>query len=70
MLNPLSHATDRIAARLQSITADERDAGMVPTEYALVTAMGAGCAGIVWKVVESDQFLEIVKKLILRAFHL
>lgn len=70
MFNRLSRATDRIAARLQSKGAEERDAGMVPSEYALATAMGAGCVGIVWKVVQSESFLEIVKKFILKSFHL
>ena len=70
MSNPLSRASDRIAARLQSKAAEDRDAGMVPSEYALATAMGAGCVGIVWKVVQSENFLELVKKFILQAFHL
>ncbi|HUR12935.1 MAG TPA: DUF4244 domain-containing protein [Mycobacteriales bacterium] len=70
MLNRLSHATDRVAARVQSMKAQDREAGMVASEYALATAMGAGCVGIVWKIVQSEQFLEIVKKFVLRAFHL
>lgn len=70
MFNRLSHATDRIAARLQSRGAEDRDAGMVASEYALATAMGAGCVGVVWEVVKSQAFLDLVKKFVLHAFHL
>ncbi len=66
-----SGVTDRIAARVQSrhaSRAEDGDAGMVTSEYAMGTAVAAGCAGILYKIVTSSEFLEVVKQFILRRF--
>ena len=70
MFNRLSHVTDRVAAGLQSRGPQDKEAGMLASEYALATAMGAGCIGVVWKIAQSEQFLELVKKFVLHAFKL
>jgi hypothetical protein len=65
--------TDRLAARIQSRMApaeEDREAGMVTSEWAVGTVAAAGCGGVLYKVVTSDQVLEIIKKIILKAFHL
>lgn len=67
----LHDLTDRVAARIQSRQAggpESREAGMVASEYVMGTAVAAGCVGVVYKVVSSDQFLEVVKKFILKHF--
>jgi hypothetical protein len=65
--------TDRLAARIQSrLAASQEDsqAGMVTSEWAVGTVAAAGCGGVLYKVVTSEQVLELVKKVILKAFHL
>jgi hypothetical protein len=65
--------TNRICAAVQSRVAlgtADREAGMTTAEYAVGTVAAAGCAGLLYKVATSDQVLEVIKKLILKAFHL
>lgn len=76
--------TDRVAAGIQSRTAGvaasiqsrtaramkDPEAGMSTAEYALGTVAAAGCAGLLLKIMTSNQVLEIIKKIILKAFHL
>jgi hypothetical protein len=65
--------TDRLAARIQARMApaeEDRQAGMVTSEWAVGTVAAAGCGGVLYKVVTSEQVLEIFKKVILKAFHL
>lgn len=63
--------TDRVAARIHTrLDGDEREAGMVASEYVMGTAVAAGCVGVVFKVVTSPQFLGIVKAFIVHKFHL
>lgn len=66
----LHELTDRLAARVQSRQAAGADseAGMVASEYVMGTAVAAGCVGVVYKVVTSPQFLEVVKQFVLKHF--
>ena len=66
MTAPLSALSDRICARVQSRAAhdEDRDAGMVTSEYAMGTAVAAGCVGVMYKVVTSPQVLNLVTSFI------
>lgn len=66
----LHDVTDRLAARVQSRLAavEDGDAGMVASEYVMGTAVAAGCVGVVYKVVTSPQFLDIVRHFVLKRF--
>ena len=67
----LQGLTDRLAARVQSRQADtDGEAGMVASEYVMGTAVAAGCVGVVYKVVTSPQFLDVVKHFVLKHFGL
>jgi hypothetical protein len=63
--------TDRIAARIESRAAlYGKDAGMTTAEYAVGTVAAAGCGSILYKISTSEQFLQVVKAVILKAFRL
>jgi hypothetical protein len=63
--------TDRAAARIQSrLAAEDGDAGMVASEYVMATAVGAGCVGVVYKVVTNPSFLSLVTAFIKKRFGL
>jgi len=68
----LHDVTDRLAARVQSRLAavEDGDAGMVASEYVMGTAVAAGCVGVVYKVVTSPQFLDVVRHFVLKHFGL
>lgn len=73
MITRLTDATNRLSARVQSRAAlggQDPEAGMVMSEYAMGTAVSAGCVGVVYKIVTSEQVLEVIKKVILKAFRL
>lgn len=73
MIRRLTAATDRISARIQSrqsLSAQDPEAGMVTSEYAMGTIVGAGCVGVLYKVVTSPQVLEIIKRVIIKGFNL
>ena len=64
---------DRLAARIQSRVAladADREAGMTTAEYAMGTVAVAGCGGVLYKVITSDQVLQIIKAVIIHAFKL
>lgn len=63
--------TDRLAARIQSRLAGvDREAGMTTAEYAMGTVAVAGCGGVLYKVITSDQVLQVIKAVIIHAFRL
>jgi len=67
----LHDLTGRVAARIQSRQAGgehDGEAGMVASEYAMGTAVAAGCVGVIYKVVTSPQVLEVIKQFILTRF--
>jgi hypothetical protein len=68
----LTATTQRLAARIQSRCAqgEDRETGMVTSEYAMGTLVSAGCVGVVYTVGTSPPILEVVKRIILRAFNL
>jgi hypothetical protein len=73
MIPRLTAATDRLSARVQSRLAaagHDHEAGMVTSEYAMGTIVGAGCVGVLFKVVTSPQVLEIIKRVIIHGLHL
>ena len=64
--------TDRLAARLQSrlAYAGDREAGMTTAEYAMGTVAVAGCGGVLYKIITSEQVLQVIKAVIIHAFKL
>lgn len=73
MIARLTAATDRLSARIQSRAAggaEDREAGMVASEYAMGTVVGAGCVGVLYKVVTSPSVLDIIERFIIKAFNL
>jgi hypothetical protein len=71
MISRLSAVTDRLSARVQSrLTAQDPEAGMVTSEYAMGTIVGAGCVGVLYKVVTSDPILQLIRNVIMKAFNL
>jgi len=68
-----ARVTDRLSANVQSRLAQvgaDREAGMTTAEYAVGTVAAAGCGGLLFKVITSDNMLEIFKKMVLKAFRL
>jgi hypothetical protein len=73
MILRLTAATDRLSARIQSRLAaagDDREVGMVTSEYAMATIVGAGCVGVLYRVVTSPSVLDIIRRVIVKGFHL
>ena len=66
----LSDLTARVSARVQALKEEDPEAGMLPSEYAMTTAFGAGCVGILYKFFTSEHVMELLKKMILAKLHL
>jgi hypothetical protein len=58
----------RTAVRLQTMRAADRDAGMTTAEYAVGTVAACGFSGILYKLLTSDFILELIKRVIGKAF--
>ena len=65
--------TDRLPARVQSrlsAAGTDGEAGMTTAEYAMGTVAVAGCGGVLYKIITSDQVLQVIKAVIIHAFKL
>lgn len=60
----------RAAARLESMRAEDREAGMTTAEYAVGTVAACGFSGVLYKVITSDAVLGLLRDVISKAFSL
>ena len=68
----LAAAPLAVVTRVQSrvLAGADREAGMTTAEYAVGTVAACGFSGVLYKVITSDQVLDIVKGVIGRALRL
>lgn len=67
---PLVAVTSLQSRVLARVAGEDSDAGMTTAEYAVGTVAACGFSGVLYKVITSDQVLDIVKGLIGRALKL
>jgi len=63
-------APARAVVRLQTMRADDAEAGMSTAEYAVGTVAAAGFAGILYKLLTSEPVIDLLMKIITKAFSL
>ncbi len=59
-----------VAAVRRRLGTSAADAGMTTAEYAVGTVAACGFGGVLWKVIESPQVLELITGLVSRALKL